>query len=393
MAGNTLTPSAPLMGSQQLDVSVDPTTFYQATRRMRFGMKTAAGISGLGSGDSVQLRQTGIVSSIEVRVFGIVTFGGTIAGTSMLFDWPHNLVRAFRLSANGQSNLISARGITMKALEFASNPRLDDAGITKTVGAAAVSVGTLAMPTDDWGTSTPNALSPGATVAAAGAYTVDLTYVIPVAADPVSLVGAIFAQSQATNLTLDVDWAAQAQITTLGGAATLDASGLKWQATGRAYSIPNVGGRYVVPDLSRLHQVAEYRTGVVQGTNEPVLPGTGAGRQLMRVFTQVQSSGVPLSLNAANFGPCGWAYGGNDVPESYPNGTQWRADIYRTAGADLGGAFGIGLWDFASQFALRDLVDEGATSDLRLSLNLVNAPTNGAVQIAQETLFAAPVGA
>ena len=53
----------------------------------------------------------------------------------------------------------------------------------------------------------------------------------------------------------------------------------------------------------------------------------------------------------------------------------------------------IGLHDFASQFAARDAVDEGATSNLRLELNLVNAPTSGYAIAAQETLFAAPVGA
>jgi len=65
----------------------------------------------------------------------------------------------------------------------------------------------------------------------------------------------------------------------------------------------------------------------------------------------------------------------------------------RVAGVDTGGNWGIGLWDFASQFALRDVVDEATTSDLRILVGLVGAPTSPRCQIMQETLFAAPVGA
>jgi hypothetical protein len=109
--GKTMTPSAPLIqGVQSPDVVVNPNAFYAATRRLRFPMKSLTTIAGLGSSDTVQLRQTGIISMLECRVTGTVTFGGTITGTTMSYDWPFNLVKTFRLSANGQSNLISMRG-------------------------------------------------------------------------------------------------------------------------------------------------------------------------------------------------------------------------------------------------------------------------------------------
>jgi len=116
---------------------------------------------------------------------------------------------------------------------------------------------------------------------------------------------------------------------------------------------------------------------------------------LMRLLFNVYSGATPtpLAMTSANFNVLGWAYGGSDVPESYTGGTNLRAENIRVAGDDLGGLWGLGLWDFASQFALRDVVDEGATSDLRVQIGLVSAPTSGYAQIAQETLFAAPVGA
>jgi len=393
----TLTPSAPLIqGVTSPNMVVNPPAFYAATRRLRFPMRSLTAIAGLGTVDTVQLRQTGIITSLEVRVQGSIVFGGTIGTTTMSYEWPFNLIQEARLSANGQSNLIRCRGLTIRAMEFITNPKLDDAGISKSFGGTATAVGTLALPSDDWGTSGVNTLAPGTNVAAVGTYTVDLTFFIPVAADPVSIIGAVYAQSSATNLTLEIQWATQAQIVSaLGGAATF-ASALNWGVTGRAFSIPNVNGNYVVPDLSQFHQIAETRFGgMAQGTNEPLLPGTGVGRRLMRLLFNVYSGATPtpLAMTSANFNVLGFFFNDTATTEIYTGGTNLRAENIRVAGDDLGGSWGLGLWDFASQFALRDVVDEGATSDLRIQIGLVSAPTSGYAQVAQETLFAAPVGA
>lgn len=398
MAG-TLTPSAPLSIQGQIapDVVVDPGTFYQATRRLRYAMRSVASITGLGSTDSVQLRQTGIVAGLEVRVTGTVTFGGTITGTTMSYRWPYNLVSAFRLSANGQSQLINANGLQIKYLEFASNNDLNDRGITRSTVATTISQGSLSTNAEDWGTSSSNKLGPGVTVPATGVYTVDLDYFIPVAADQVSLVGSVFAQSAATNLTLDVQWETQANLLTLGGSATFSQA-LQWGVTGVVYSIPAVNGKAVIPDLSQFHQVASTRVaGQGQGDNELLLPGTGVGRKLLRVLWQVYTgSGIasaPLPVTSTNFGNVAWRYGGSDQPEGFPSGTPLRYLNERQTCVDGGAFWGVGMWDFASQFALRDVVDEAYTSDLRLLINLVSAPTSPFVEVCQETLFAAPVGA
>lgn len=396
MAQATMTPSAPLIqGIQAPSVVVNPQLFYAATRRLRYPMRQLTTITGLGSSDSTTLRQTGIVAGLEVRVAGTIVWGGTIAGSSMSYEWPFNLVKAFRLSANGQSNLINMRGLSVRALEFLANAKIDDTGLSRSFNGTASTFGTLALSCDDWGTSAGNALAPNTTVAATGTYTVDLTFFLPVCADYVTLVGSVYAQSSATNLTLDIDWNTQAALVTVGGAATF-AQTLQYSVTGLVYSIPNVGGQYLVPDLSQFHQLAEFRApGLGQGLNEPLLPGTGTGRRLMRLGFQVYSGATPapLAMTSANFNTVGWAYGGSDVPESYPVGQSLRALNVRQAGADLGALWGYAAWDFASQFALRDTVDESATSDLRLQIGLVSAPTSGFAQILQETLFAAPVGA
>jgi hypothetical protein len=397
MGSSTLTPSAPLsiQGQSAPDVVVNPGAFYAATRRMRYPMKTLTTFAGFGGTDSVQLRQTGIVAALEIRVTGTMVFGGTITGTTMSNRWPYNLASAVKLSANGQSQLINCNGLQLKALEFASNNDINDRGVARTLTATAATQGTLSTAAEDWGTNGANQLGPGVTVGAIGTYTVDLDFVVPVAADQISLVGAVFAQSAATNLTLDLQWETQANLLTLGGSATL-VPNLQYQVTGVVYSIPNVGGQAVVPDLSQFHQVAGFRqAGQGAGDNEILLPGTGVGRKLMRVLFQTYTGATPapLPMTQANFGNLAWRYGGSDQPEGFPNGQALRYLNERQTSCDFGRFWGIGMWDFASQFALRDVVDESYTSDLRLLINLVNAPTTPFVEIVQETLFAAPVGA
>lgn len=400
MATNSavISPAA-IQGVISPDLVIDPDKFYMATRRLKFPAQPNKAFAGIGSQDVVTLRQTGIIAALEVRVSGQVVIGGTLGTTTASYEWPFGIVQRFQLSANGQSNLLQARGLTFRLFDFLMNHDLVDNGGPVTFGATAIASGTSGgwkIPGDDWGTATTNSINPGVNVPATGTYTVDITFVLPIAADMVSLIGSIFAQSAATNLTLTVQYATQTQLFSAVGVSATIVYNLNLQVQAVAFSIPNVGGKFVVPDLSQFHQITEYQPpGVTQGTNQPVLPGTGVGRRMMRVFGQTYSGAVPtpIPVTAANYGQVGWAFGGNDMPESYDNGTQVRASLVRDCGVDVStywGWFGI---DFASQFALRDLVDQGTTSDLRVLWNLVAAPTNPVAQVAQEVLFAAPVGA
>jgi len=389
-------PTVVLQGVETPNVSVDPDSFFRYTRRLRFPMKSLATITGLGSTDSVALRQTGVVSKLLVRVTGTVTTAAASATTS---EWPYNLVKAFRVAANGQSNLINARGLQCKMLNTMGNPAFTSKGVARAanqaVGASAASTGTLSLAAEDWGTfAAANQMGPAVTALTANAYTVDLYYEIPLSFDDKTLVGAIYAQTNATQLTLDIDWESQANLLSAG---SFSATNLQFQVLGEVFSIPNVGGRYVVPDLSAFHSLIGWQqTGLGQGDNEILLPGTGVGRQLMRLYGQVYTGtapGTPLVVNATNFGQIGWRYGGNDTPEFVPIATQLRYINELDYNDDIGRVWGFFAYDFASAWAFRDSVDEGSTTDLRIVVNLVSAPTNGVARLVQETLFAAPVGA
>ena len=387
-----------IQGVQTPNVVVDPQTFYAATQRQRFSMAASQDFNGLGSVDSVQLRQAGIVAALEVRIRGNVTFGGTIGTTTMDWSWPFDMCR-FRLSANGQSNLLDVSGGKIRALEFCTNPKIVDNGVDQLVGGDTVDTGTLALACDDWGTgATTSEMGPGSNVTVAEAHTVDITYLLPVAGDPTLLIGAVYAQSSATNLTLDIQWATQAQlISALGGSATVDFD-LEYDVTGVVYSIPIVGGRAVVPDLSMFHQLSEAnQAGFGAGENEYEIPGTGTGRQLLRLLSNIWTgSGInkqPLPVLDANYNTIAWRYGGNITPETYSQGGKQRALNNRQTGVDIGRYWGLILQDWASEWALRDVIDLGQTTDFRVVLGLVSSPTSPSARIMQETVFAAPVGA
>ncbi len=385
-----------LQGIASPNVVVDPNRFYPATRKLTYPMQSQKAITGLGSSDSVELRKTGIVAGLLVRVTGQLQFGGTITGTSMTYRFPYNLVKACRVSANGQSNLINCTGQQLKAFEFAGNTDLSDRGVLRSVGATTHNQGTLSKACENWGQVSTNIVGPGVTVPATGNYDVELDWFIPLAADQTSLIGAIFAQTAATNLTLEIDWESQANLLSLGGSATF-AHTLQWQVQGVVYSIPVVDGKAVVPDLSQFHQIAGFRTSALaQNDNEILLPGTGVGRKLMRVIGSISTGtapGTPLAVTPANYNTMAWRYGGNDTPEAFASGQQVRSRNEQQWGCDFGRFWGLWGWDFVSEFAVRDIVDEGSVSDLRLVVGLVNAPTTPFAEVAQETLFAAPVGA
>lgn len=387
-------PTVVLQGIETPNVSVDPDSFFQYTRRLRFPMRARQAIAGFGSTDSVGLRQTGVVSKLFVRVRGTVTATAAAATTSL---WPYGLVRAFRVSANGQSNLVNINGVQAKMINVMGNPALTSKGLLRAgnqaVGVATQQAGTLGLANEDWGTATANnQMGPAVTALTATSYAVDIVFEIPIAFDDKTLVGAIYAQTNATQLTLDIDWETHAN---LAAAGTLTPN-LTYEVHGEVFSIPNVSGRYVVPDLSAFHSLIGFRqSGLAAGDNEVLLPGTGVGRQLMRLYGQIftgTAPGGPLQLNDTNFGAIQWRYGGNDTPETVPAGVL-RSINELDYNDDIGRLWGFFAYDWATAWAFRDSIDQGSTTDLRLVLNLVNTPTNGVAQIVQETLFAAPVGA
>lgn len=398
MARAAVAQNVPTMEMQGIVVpaaSVNPQAFFALTRRLTITQKTIGTFAGFGQTDQVAMLQTGILSGLSIKFSGSLVTAkgtGTIATTAR---WPYDLIRACRFSANGQSNLVNVSGWKLKARDIMARGDLSDRGVAQGIGGAspgtARTQGSLAMASESWG------VGQNVSAIADGTYPVELDWYVPIAFDELALVGAIFAQTSSTDLNLALDYAPVSDLFALTGTAAVTLTG-SVSVSARIFSIPEVNGEIVVPDLSTFHSFIQSRnTAVSNGDNEVRLAGQGVGRQLMRVLWQTWNgtTPAPLALNATNYGQLGWRFGGNDTPEIVGDGQHLRYFNERIFNTDLGGLQGIGVWDFASEFAFRDSVDEGAASELRLLINIPSGVslTSPVVEYVQETVFAGPSAA
>jgi hypothetical protein len=395
MATATTSPSnAPARYMQGIAVpasSVNPGEFFARTRR-RVQKEQSRTFAGLGQSDVFELKKTDILAGLIIRLDGSVVStpgGGSVATTAR---WPYDLIRKARFTANGQSNIINLSGLKMKAHEFMARGDLNDRGVAQSINGATVTQGTLSQASESWGVGSR------ATAIAAGTYDLDVSWFVPIAEDQVDLAGAIFAQTSSTDLTLNIDWATPADLFVLTGGATA-AVNATVQVTAVRYSVPlGADGQIVVPDLSVFHSVIETRhTDIASGENEKRLVGQGAGKTLLRTFSQLWNGagvGAPVPVNEDNFGTLAWRFSGNETPDEYPDGQVLRYFNERNYGVDIGGVWGFWAHDFALENAFRDAVDLGTTSEWRQVVNVLPSVTltNPGLEVVAETIFVAGAG-
>jgi hypothetical protein len=359
---------------------VDNALFRARTRRHTQQEKKIAYTLGTSSQDIIPLRKSDILSEITLHITGslvLTTGGGTIASTA---EWPYNLLKKVSFAANGASTLISARGWTLKAREFAKDEGLSDRGNTQTIGGSPRSNGTLSLACETWGVGSATSTLTTQTVP------IDLVVTIPVAEDPFDLGGAIFLATSSAELSLVIDWANPADLFTLTGGATATLTG-NLSVNTTKYDVPAEDGAIIVPDLSMFHSFIETSTpALAVGENEPIIVGQGPGKYVLRVIYQHYSAGAPLPMTAANFGLQAWRYGTSETPDQFIDGSKLRIAMERAYNTDLGGVLGFGVHEFAKA-GLRDLVNMAETSDLRLVTQLVNAPTSPKLWYAVETMY------
>lgn len=384
--------AAPVQVMQGIEVpasSINPAQFFQLTRRLTIPEKTIAAYAGLGSTDIISILQTGVISGLMVHLTGTLTVTpgtGTVATTGR---WPYDLMRAGRFTANGQSNLINCHGGALKAREIMARGDLSDRGVTRGIGGASpgtqVAQGTLSLNSENWGVGS------NVSAIAAGSYPVELEWYVPVAFDDVTLQGAIFAQTSATDLFLAIDWAQASDLFALTGNATVAlAAGVKVSAT--LYTIPQApNGDIIIPDLSVFHSLIESRVqNMAQGDNEVRLAGQGVGKQLLRLYGRTWNGASPAALpvNDTNYGQMLWRFGGNDTPEVYTSGNAMAHATEKRYNCDMGSLGGWWSWDWCKENAFRDSIDEATATELRYIANLTAnvTPNNCFGEYIQETV-------
>jgi hypothetical protein len=353
---------------------VDKSAFFRRTRRHTQLEETrSVTIQPAASGpsstrDTITLRRSDILSEITLRISGTLNINIGTGTVASLATWPYGLFRNIGFNANGASSLISARGWTLKAREIAKDEGLSDNGVTQTVGGTSRTNGTLALPTESWGVGQNTGSLTTSTPA------VDLVVTIPVAEDGFDLSGAIFLQTSSAELSVVIDWAAITDLFAFTGNGTASFTGTLEVHTTK-FEIPAENGAIIVPDLSMFHSLVETSAPVTSTgiDNQTVVVGQGAGKFVLRVIQQLQngSPNAPVAVTSGNFGLMAWRFGTAETPDQWFNGTALRTANARAYNSDLGGLQGYAVHEFAKA-GFRDLVDMGATADLRL-VNNVNA--------------------
>ena len=371
--------------------SVRPAEFFQRTRRKR-GTEVSRPFAGLGQQDVITLKKTDILAGLIIRLDGSVTTTkgtGTVATNAR---WPYDIIKNLRFIANGQSNLINVSGAKLKAREVMARGDLSDRGVSQSVNGSTVNQGTLSGGRETWG------LGSRATAIADGTYDLDLDWFVPIAEDQVDLSGAIFAATSSTDLSVTIDWAPTADLFTLTSNAAVAVTGTL-QVIAVRYSIPlGADGQIVVPDLSLFHSLIQNRhTNLATGVNELTLVGQGAGKTLLRTFSQLWNGAtpIPVQVNEDNFGRMAWRYSGNETPDEYQDGQVLRVFNERDYNSDIGGVHGFFAHEFAAENAFRDTVDLGTTAEWRQVIELQSALalTSPVLEVVQESVFQAGAGA
>src|SRR6185369_11002512 len=202
-----------------------------------------------------QLLQVGIVGSINLIVSGTITLTTDNADIVPTSRWPWDLI-AVQLSGNGQNNFVNCQGTDLRLRQLAANrafvdgqsfwPKLSDFKMGMTT------------------------------------YAFRLVYKIPVAMDDTTLVGALYAQSEATNLTYRVTTGTLADLLQLNTSATATLSAtvyLEEEIFEVPYD-PQHSDTLVIPDLTVLH-------GFVANDNA-VASQTTVDTQLFRINGQME---------------------------------------------------------------------------------------------------------
>src|SRR5690348_14598749 len=104
MTNTTVAQAVTFQGIEVPAGVVNPDAWQKLTRRHR-SLDYNKSFAGLGLTDTIELRKSDIMTGIYVRFTGSLVITGTPSTT---MRWPYDLVSEFKLSANGQTNLINA---------------------------------------------------------------------------------------------------------------------------------------------------------------------------------------------------------------------------------------------------------------------------------------------
>ncbi len=342
--------------------SINPGLFNQLTSKTVFDPINFA-LPSFGNYIENQLLQVGIVSKIRLLVVGTITTTGTTVTIAPTAKYPWGLLSRVTVSGNGQNDFISCDGWDLKVRQIAANRALVD-GIST------------------W----PAAGGSPFNTAAAVAFT--LQYEIPIAMDDTTLVGSLYAQSEATNLTYRIQVETSANLFTITAGALALAATVYLEET--IYEVPydpQHSDTLIIPDLTVLHGLVANENAIGAQTQMDTQLYRIQGQLERLIFRQQDAQTSTGFYPIASYNYAQLLYGANQTPYTF-NPMQMlavRNNIdYREALTA-----GIFVMDFVAENPARDQVLLEGVTNLRLRTSYAVTPAaTASLHFVQETLFA-----
>lgn len=267
----------------------EPARFAELTERQEMP-QTITPVAGLSKTQRLQVEKVGVVARVRLRIKWKFK---TVAGKEPILNpgFPWKMLREIAMQANGVTGIIDCSALVLQQ----RRQRVTRNAISAILKGPKVTGGKLE---------------------AAKEYSGEFLVDIPIAHDMTSLIGALLAQNEETNLSFLLRWATEEEIVNTAGSIEKFEGEIEWGSTVFSIGSTSIGNKEVtvLPDLSAFH-----------GLTEQELNLTGTGLQAAEL---VRTDGQLLCYTAAilnkkggqaQISPAEWTrfqieYGGNKEP-------------------------------------------------------------------------------
>lgn len=313
-----------------------------------------------------QLLQVGIVSKIRLLVEGTITTVGAPTTIVPTAKWPWGLIDRFTLSGNGQNDFIACDGWDLRIRQMVQNRAFND-GYSFWPSTVAVGIAPFSL---------------------AGVVPFRLQYEVPIAMDDVTLIGSLYAQSEATNLTMRLAVASQADLFTVtAGTIAIAATVYVEETIFEVPYDPEHKDTLIIPDLTVLHGLIANNAAIGAQTTADTNLYRIQGQLERLIFRQQDAQASTGFWPAASYNAVQLIYGSNQTPYTFQPVNHLRVRNNVDARNIL--PDGIFVIDAIAENAARDQILLEGVTNLRLHTTYPAAPAaTAAMHFVQETLFA-----
>jgi hypothetical protein len=346
----------------------DPQLFAELTERQAMPQITTP-IKGLNQKQRLQVEKVGVVARVRLRVkYKFKTKAGKEPKLNP--GWPWKMLKEIAMQANGVTGIIdcSAATLQQRRNRVYRNPA------SALLKGPAVSANKLE---------------------AAKEYEGEFVVEIPIAHDMQSLIGALLAQNEETNLSFLLTWASEEEI--FDTAASIEAfeGSVEWASTVFSIGATVIGKKEVtvLPDLSAFHGLTEQELNLTGTGLQPAELVRTDGQLLCYTAAVTNKSGGRVCLSPAEWTRFQIEYGGNKEPLVWiPAGEllEENADDYNGA-LTVGGLTFLAV-DQERDNAARDMIIPEALIELRAKIGIPTVgftPEEARILTSQETLYPA----